>query len=44
MSEYVYIKITFNTLVFDKKIKQQCTRLRLRVRIETKGEHFKLKL
>jgi len=34
---------TFNALLLTKGIKQQCTRLRLRARVEAKSGHFNAK-
>jgi len=42
-SEFVYIKLTFNTVI-DKRIKQQCTRLKLSPYVEAKSGQYELKL
>jgi len=44
MSEFVYIRVTFNTLLIDKVIKQQHSCLRLRACIDAEGGHFELKI
>ena len=43
-SKFTYVKLTFNTLLLTKGIKQQHTCLKLRTCIEAKDGHFKLKL